>query len=160
MASHRELTKNCLAFEERADQIVAEYDKRKDLPAKSPYDSALGGFKRQSYDMLRKYISRPGGHKIIKSVIKRVGTEPVRLSYKGNEFYFGLVAIDPHQDILDKRRLELFAKQLKYADLHEVPGHLLVGFLYQSGSAARLRAKLNSNHREPWLGAQSTRSFD
>ncbi|HEY6814895.1 MAG TPA: hypothetical protein VI168_05085 [Croceibacterium sp.] len=88
---------------------------------------------------------------MIKAIIQTWDREPAHLFYKGNEFHWGLLAIDPHGEVLDAKRLSLLARQLTYADLHDVPAHFLIGFLYQSGPSVSVEKTLNAGTREPWF---------
>jgi hypothetical protein len=139
------------AFALRAHSIVERFH---ELPKKglSPYESRWGYFKRESYRLIRSTKSQPGGHNAMKSIVTMEDRDPPRIFYRGNEFYYGLIAIDPHHDVLDDKRLSLIARQLAYADLHEVPPHYLVGFLYQSGASTEISKKLKARAREPWFG--------
>ena len=139
-------------FLDRADEIRENYTRDPKRQATSPYSSPLGSFKRESYKLLRRTISAEGGHNVIKSVLKDAKVDPPRLNFRENQFHFGLLAIDPEREAMDPKRLSLFARQLTYADLHEVPAHFLVGFLHQSGSSASISKKLKADYREPWFG--------
>ncbi|MGB7371839.1 hypothetical protein [Erythrobacter sp.] len=138
-------------FEHEADRILDVYSRNRFSSPDSPYEAPLGTFKRESYRLLRQTIFTEGRHKIIKSIVRKMDVEPKRLKYRGNEFHFGLLAIDPHKDVLDRKRLSLWSRQLNYAHVHEVPAHLLLGFLWQSGSSAQVSQKLAEGYREPWF---------
>lgn len=140
------------AFTERANQIVTAF---RNAPKKgtTPFDSRWGTFRRDAYRLIRTTKSSSGGHRVIKSVVRTFDRVPSKLLYNGNEFNWGLRAIDPDEDVMDEKRLSLLALQLTYADIHEVPAHYLVGFLYQSGSSASTSRKLKAGLREPWYRA-------
>lgn len=140
------------AFESQATLLKEQFDKNSRRKPLSPFDSAWGAFKRESYALIRGIKGSPGGHNVVKHIVTLAGVEPARLYYKGNEFHWGLLAIDPELEILDRKRVSRFARQMAYADLHGVHPNNLVGFLYQSGSAAAVTRKLADNAREPWFG--------
>lgn len=140
-----------MQFQVRSMEIVKSCGDADDKGASSPYASRWGTFKREAYTLIRQTISREGGHKIIKYAASLSDYEPVRFNYLGNEFYYGLCAIDPGRCVLVPRQLSVFARQMKYANLHDVEEKHLIGFLYQSGSAAKIKHKLLQNEREPWL---------
>ena len=139
-------------FEEAAHLIRNEYNRKKLMKGLSPFDSKWGSFKTNSYRIITLTKSEPGGHTIIKNNVRTSGREPARLDYLGNEFHWGLVAICGEDDILSPKKLYLFSRQMAYAEAHIVPARYLVGFLYQSGSAATVPMKLKTGAHEPWFG--------
>lgn len=151
--SRSKLSPAAVRFEAAGDAIQEGYRQRKKLPRLPPFDGKWGFLKREAYRLIRRQITEPGGHRTIKSIVRRWKREPREPSYDDNPFYWGLLAIDPAQDILDQRDLTRFAHQLMYAHRHDVPAHFLVGFLYQSGSTAEVSRKLAEGQREPWFGA-------
>lgn len=138
-------------FECAADEISKGFRARPHKGAPSPFESSWGFFKRESYHLIRKTKDSPGGHNIIKYIVRNHDIEPARLNYRSNEFHWGLLAIDPDRDILDRRQITRFAQQMAYAELHGVYADQLIGFLFQSGSTASLSKKLRKNEREPWI---------
>ncbi|WP_147367064.1 hypothetical protein [Aurantiacibacter zhengii] len=136
-------------FDDRAYEIVKEFQ-RSPKKGPTPFESRWGSFKRQAYRLIRNTKSSQGGHKVIKSIVRSEDRIPAYLLYKGNEFHWGLLAIDPHGVVLDAKRLSLISRQLKYADNHDVPAHYLVGFLYQSGASTSTAKKLALGACEPW----------
>lgn len=139
-------------FEEAADQIIMDYASASRAKGQSHYERPLGTFKRESYKLLRRVIAEQGQHKVIKNVVRSWGVEPARLDYAENRYHFGLLAIDPQSDVLDRKRLSLWSRQMTYADLHGVPDRYLLGFLWQSGSPSQISRKLKEGYREPWFG--------
>lgn len=138
-------------FEEAAELIIMNYSSASRAKGQSPYYSPLGVFKRESYKLLRRVIAERGQHKVIKRVVRKWNIEPPRLHYAENQYHFGLLAIDPQLDVLDRKRLSLWSRQMTYADLHGVPDYYLLGFLWQSGSPSQISRKLKEGYREPWF---------
>lgn len=138
-------------FEHAADQIVERYEAHAAATGKTPYESPLGTFKRESYKLLRRTIADEGKHNVIKAIVRREDVEPARLLYAENPFHFGLLAIDPYRIVIEKRRLSLWSRQMAYADRHDVPAHFFLGFLWQSGSSDDISRKLLDDCREPWF---------
>lgn len=145
------------AFEAGADLILQQFHAAKGRTANSPFDSRWGTFKRNAYDLIRRTKGLEGRHNVIKGLVRRFEAEPARLAYKGNEFHFGLLAIDPEGEAIDARRVSLFARQMTYADLHEIEPWQLIGFLYQSGPSTDIAKKLVQGAREPWFGTSRFR---
>lgn len=139
-------------FEDSADRIVEAYERRHLTKGPTPYESPLGTFKRESYELLRRTIADEGKHNVIKSIVRRFKIEPARLHYADNPFHYGLLAIDPHRIVTKKRRLSLWSRQMAYANRHDVPAYFLLGFLWQSGSPNDISRKLKEGAREPWFG--------
>lgn len=139
-------------FEEAADQILENYALASRERGQAPYERPLGAFKRESYKLLRRVIAERGQHKVIKSVVRTWDLQPARLQYAENQYHFGLLAIDPQFDVLDRKRLSFWSRQMTYADLHGVPACYLLGFLWQSGSPSQISRKLREGYREPWFG--------
>lgn len=139
-------------FEIKAYEIVQDFKRRCNAQEQTPFDRPLGAFKRKAYRLLRRTIADEGMHKVIKAVLRAEKKEPARLHYADNQFHFGLLAIDPHGVVTNKRRLWLWSRQMAYADKHNVPAHFLLGFLWQSGSADDISRKLEKGYREPWFG--------
>lgn len=129
-------------FSDQAFAMVEEYTANKGKPAPSPYFEPYKAFKRKAYALIRRTRLEQGGGQLIKGIVRRYDVEPAHLHYKGNEFHFGLLAIDPEDEVLDARKRSLLARQLTYAHLHDVPPKYLVGFLWQSGPTAEIPRKL------------------
>jgi hypothetical protein len=68
--------------------------------------------------------------------------------YAENYFYWGLIAADPTGDCISPKDISHVARELFYADNHAVPPEYLVGFLYQCGTQAQLKAKFKRTGRE------------
>jgi hypothetical protein len=86
--------------------------------------------------------------------------EPLKVSFRQNPFYWALYAArnDGSIDSIADKDMSRFAAQMMYADRHDIPPELLVGFIYQQGSEAELTRKLRSREFEPWYrGAGSRR---
>ena len=141
-------------FEVAGDEIRMGYHSRRLLRRLPPFDGKWGFLKREAYQLIRRQITEPGAHRTIKNIVRRWKREPREPNYDDNPFYWGLLAIDPAQDILDQQTLTRFAHQLMYAHRHDVPAHFLVGFLYQSGSTSEVSRKLAADQREPWFGGR------
>lgn len=139
-------------FTSRSEEMINQYGALKNRGSLRPYASKWGTFKREAYTLIRKTKGEPGGHNVIKGIVMREQVDPARLNYRGNEFHFGLLAIDPAFAVLDKKKVSLFARQMTYADLHDVPDYHLIGFLYQSGNTAEITKKLKAGTRESWFG--------
>ena len=138
-------------FEDAATIINARCAAHKRTRGLSPFENALGQWKREAYTLVRGTINRAGGHNIIKTIIRSRNVTPDRLLYAGNEFYWGLLAIDPFEAAVTKKDISIFSRQMAYADLHSIAPHFLVGFLYQSGSPTQITRKLKEGYREPWF---------
>ncbi|MXO86473.1 hypothetical protein GRI38_10600 [Altererythrobacter aurantiacus] len=139
-------------FEDKADRIIADALRIQRTGAASPFENRLGFFKTEAYKLLRRTITAQGGHTIITSIVRKMDVDPSHIFYRGNEFHYGLLAIDPHFDVIDAKGVSRFARQFAYAHKHDVPAHLLIGFLYQSGSTDEITRKLQNNTFEPWFG--------
>jgi hypothetical protein len=133
-----------VAFEEMADRIREEFLRRKNLKGLRPFETANGNFKRSAYALIRRTMAQPGGAGTIKGVVRRGAPRlPNSPSYTENPFYWGLLAIDPHLEVILKRQyLTLFAQQFLYANRNAVGPEHLIGFLYQAAVRRDLPAKL------------------
>lgn len=154
-----EWSDNAYDFLEEGKRLMTIYKSRKlehcNSAELSPFERPVGQFKRLAYGLIKRTISEPGGHNVIKSIVHYINHNGP--SYGSNPFYSALLVMDEdrlelgnkHQ-ALDRRTLALFANEMLYADRHNVPPCLLLGFLYQIGKPARWMKKLKAGELEPW----------
>ena len=134
-------------FKIEAIDIVREYGSRNETADKlSPFNSAEGYLKRECYFLIKKFMTdNSASIKKLSCYSSRTAKQP---SYTDNQFYWGLLAIDPAYAAIKERNLILYSRQLLYAHRHNVSSEFLVGFIYQSGSPRSLRVKLDQRKRE------------
>ncbi|GGD64859.1 hypothetical protein GRI62_11720 [Erythrobacter arachoides] len=122
-----------IEFDEIAALIRAEVKWRREQPDQKVFEKGDSYFKRESYALIRRTISRPGGASVIKAILRHSKIVISQPSYQENQFYWGLRAIDPHFEAMRfKQYLSRFSKQLLYSHRNGVPPIYLIGFLYQS----------------------------
>ena len=139
-------------FYEQAKKIKRRYDEPENYQFSGPYTKPLSILKVESYKFIRRKLRDIENHSIIKRRAEEIGRDPSNLTFQRNQFHFGLIALDIDEKILDAKRISLWARQMTYAARHEIPAHLLIGFLYQSGSSTDISKKLMANYMEPWFG--------
>jgi hypothetical protein len=127
----------------------------------TPYERPMSIFKTKSYDLIRKTINSPGGHLTIKNIHSIFNIDHKGPDYDDNPFYWGLLAMDHDRDhpVLTPQQVGLLARQMYYADRHDVPPCLFVGFLYQAGIAAGISQVESKGRMEPWGKSEMVRAY-
>lgn len=147
-----------MRFEEAGSTIMDRFrlsrleDARRPTGAESqpcPGQTSWGNLKRESYGLIKSTLREERGPAIIRKMVADCKRDPAFLYFKGNEFHFGILAIDQDRFQLDKKQIHSLALQFKYARQHQVEPRHLVGFLYQSGNPKLLPGKLKSGYFEP-----------
>jgi len=92
---------------------------------------------------------------VISSIVRKMKIEPKRFHYRDNRFHFDMLAIDPHQEVIDRKKLSPWSRQLAYADPHDVFAYFLLGLLWQCRPSVDMGRKLRAGVKEPWYGSQS-----
>lgn len=119
---------------------------------RSPHEAAIGFLKRQSYELIIKYIKH-GDVRTFERAVRYEGRPlPSQVRIDENPFHFGLLALFPtgtdYEDLISRQDRSAFALQMLYASRHRVPPRLLTGFLYQTGSLPQLRERLKEGFVE------------
>ena len=122
--------------------------------SKSPYNKPHSKLKRSVYTLVKKCVE----HNLIHVIEKRVmlqhensGTFKPSDSNKKNPFYWGLLAVCTKRNPLPRSNLHRFALELQYANMHDVPVHFLIGFIYQIGTSEGLQDKIRNSIMQPWF---------
>lgn len=149
------------AFIDRANEILAEYVRLNELTDYlSPFASASGFFKRESYFLILRYKTQ-GRYKILQRLSRYDARELRHPEYRENPFFWGLFAIDPSLSTIGRKNHRFLSEQLLYADRHGIGPEHLIGFLYQSGSERLLRerVRLNLNDDEFHMARNQTKQL-
>ncbi len=145
---HR-LSDAALKFLHTAADILEVYSSKRGALA-SPYERPISEFKRKAYSHIRKALSSPGGHNMIKSIHRDLAIQHKGPMFHENPFYWGLLAFDEKREKLKAQEVGFFSRQMFYADKHDVPPCLLVGFLHQIGSRSKLSLEKLKAMDEQW----------
>ena len=143
-------------FDDHADHIREQYKGLQGIEARArslqsyvaPWDTAENFLKREAYLLISNFLETEGGRNAIKKIIKGEKKIPRAPLFSDNPFYWGLLAIDPQQDVYNKAKISLYAPLLKYAYDHGVSPANLIGFLFQVGRPADVRRKFNAKQCE------------
>jgi hypothetical protein len=137
------------AFDEIADELIGEWEKRNTQKEKlSPYESANGFLKREAYRIITHYLAH-GRASFFEHVIRKDGRALTsRVHLEENPFHFGLLALFADDSVVTRQDRSLFASQMLYAYHHGVPPTFLIGFIYQAGSKEEIKRKLREGHVE------------
>ena len=127
----------------------------------APYDRADSILKRMVYKFVRQH-RQSKGFKHIETAISndRDSGRTMRIRFDDNPFHWVLFGLKNCVGILgkfeiDKFSVSRFAKQLSYADRHDIEPELLIGFLLQTGTMSEVCEKAdNSNSYEGWFLAK------
>lgn len=136
-------------FDRIGDELIAEWQRRKknESPV-SPFDSAMGYLKRESYRIIIHFI-KIEETSFFERVVRRDGRALTsRVKLDENPFHFGLLALFNGDDVLTRQDRSVFSMQMLYAYRHCIPPKLLIGFSYQSGSKDDIRRKLAEHYVE------------
>ena len=102
-------------------------------PKIPPYDRRDAILKRGIYQVVRQLRERANGYNIIESGALAACPSQARWPLiKENPFFWALKSVSARLDLRNDE-VSRFAKELAYADRHQVDPHLLIGFLYQTG---------------------------
>lgn len=135
-------------FIDKVEEIVEEYNiRKKEKSAECPFVSAEGYLKRECYILITNSNTR-WHNDFIKKLSVYTNRERRQPSYEENRYYWGLLAIDPSHDMIGHNDLQIYSRQMLYAQRHGVPPEHLVGFLYQSGNQKSIQGKVQDNKRE------------
>ncbi len=129
-----------------------------------PQDRRTSLIKIAIYRMVRELRSKKR-LSLIESIVGFLEYEPKVIKFDANPFHWAIYAIDRNEELYRKpgRRtkssmldigeepMNRLAYQLLYADRHEVPPELLIGFIYQTASSTRAKKNIRNNSHEPWL---------
>lgn len=139
---------NRATFNKLADQIIAEWFRRKARPADRRAESANAWFKRAAYQLLQYYIEHGMQDTFERNF--RQDERPNRLveAAKANPFKAGLLAMFS-DDTLSRNDRHVFGNQMLYAWAHQVPPDFLNAFLAVSGGPAQIANKLRDQQPEP-----------
>ena len=117
---------------------------------RSPYANWSGTIRRFMYDLVRRYRANRELN-IIQEMVWALPSEPLKVSFAENPFYWSLYAAKNDGEIaITYKEISRYAAQMQYADLHHVPPELLVGFVYQQGNDGDLARKLRDRLTEGW----------
>ena len=126
--------------------------------SKNPYSRPIGEFKRKAYHLIREVLAN--GPNMIISIHRDLDIIHDGPSITANPFYWGLLAMDEDHEKFTKHQLGLFSRQMLYANRHDVPPCLLVGFLYQSGMASKISEHTALNAVELWENDELTIRYE
>lgn len=148
-------------FDRACRQLIDEWEDRiAQKGTLSPYESANGFIKRESYRIITHYIMA-GRASFFESVIRRDGRALTsRVKLRDNPFHFGLLAMFVDDEVISRQDRSVFATQMLYAFHHGVPPTFLIGFIYQAGSKDEIKRKLRAGTIEPGFEATHRRYID
>lgn len=159
-ASYDHLSEKAEEFIEKSANILQIFREknleRHKCAEVTPFNRPLNIFKREAYHHIRETVHSQGGHKIIKNIHFHSDITHKGPSYAKNPFYWGLLAMDHEREhaTLTPQEVGLLARQMQYADRHNVPPCLLVGFLHQAGITAGISQEKSRVGFEPWDNEQ------
>ncbi len=135
-------------WREMVDPIHSEWLARTDKGV-SPYDRKSSYLKRELYRVIRSLLERADGDATIRAAVAAERKkEPQTPGFKENQFSWGLKAA-AEQFGLGNDRISRMASEMKYAYAHDIPPHLLIGFIHQIGAAV-IHSR-SPTTREPWF---------
>lgn len=139
--------------------------------ARAPYDAPVSVLQRMAYEFVRDHRLSTADILITTAIEnyrdKQEDKKPtedrrnlrrLRIAYKINPFHWVLSGLECGINVpnfnFGKHDVFRLSQQLIYADRHDMPPHLLVGFLYQSGTIKDVCNKAKDpSRREQWHSA-------
>lgn len=119
-----------------------------DKPAPDEKPEAV--IKVQVYQLVRELLIERHRTDFENVLAYKMESSP-RVSFDANPYYWALKAIWKDGEIALKGNVvSKYAKQLVYADRHDIPPELLTGFLYQVGGIRRITNILKAGAYERW----------
>lgn len=144
-------------FEKILYEIWREHDRRRSTKfsieqtfGSSPNEDAKNFLRREIYALGRCLKAVPPKWDIVE-IISGLRIHKVRRpkALHGNIFHALLMGVYEEDTQIPRQERSKMAKELLYADRHNVPPEYLCGFLYQSGGRDNLEEKLNAGYLEP-----------
>lgn len=116
----------------------------------SKNEDAKNFLRREVYALGRALQNSPPKWDVAELVASSRVHRTTRIEALEGRVFHALLMGVYHEDSLIKRQERWsMAKELEYADRHDVPPEHLCGFLYQSGGRSNLLKKLAAGYREP-----------
>ena len=136
-------------FNEHAQAILDEWERRRRNPPGRRAESANSWLKREAYGLIRHYIENE-----MTSVFRRnlrADRRPNRLVEDAirNPFKLGLLAMFADESVLSRTNRHAFGNQMLFAWAHDVPTDFLNAFLAISGGPAQIAQKIKAEEAEP-----------
>ncbi|MDO7843769.1 hypothetical protein [Sphingomonas immobilis] len=123
----------------------------------TPFEASHSVVKRMAYEFVLQHRATSKFNWIEAAISDdRDEGRTIRTRFDDNHFHHVMFGLSKHIHFgnysITKWNVSRFAKQLLYAERHEVPPEYLVGFLYQSGTISEIEAKVDDpNFREDWF---------
>lgn len=127
-----------------------------------PYDKIDAFLKREVYAFVLEQLKKPAEGSKLKQVLEDVIFDhekrlPANPSFSANPFHWAFSALQHEEQIsldgvrsLKRYQVSRFARQLEYAQRHDIPPDLLPGFLFQVGSPDEVYQKAGRHGHEGW----------
>lgn len=116
----------------------------------SPFDSRSGRLRRFIYNLVLE-LKAEKKLSVIRSIVYSLDYEPTKVNFSKNPFYWALYAAKGDGEVeITEKEMSRFATQMIYAERHNVPPELLIGFVYQQGNDQALAEKVRRGTSEGW----------
>ena len=150
-------------FSEHIRERYTELSEPRETPL-PPYSRESGYLRRAAYAFTR-FVEDEGGLRALSKFVEAQNlgwTSKRGPTVDENPFHWILAAVFPDNMLKKVKGDEApmfpqernhMARQLLYAERHNVPTEYLIGFLYQSGKPSEIARKLREDLREPWADA-------
>ena len=124
----------------------------------SPYDEPISYLKRTIYSTVRHCWKSDALDILRECAMEALAGGKSNTANRSapqameNPFYFGTVLITNGDKAFKRNYRSRFPRELLYAHMHDVPPHLLIGFLYQIGASDHISRRLQNEDYESWCG--------
>ena len=137
--------------ERRVNKIIALFLSLSEARGeKTPCFRRASLLKRRIYTMIRDMKANGSLTPFLQAAFSSRNAPRLSKKLKDNEYYAFLRVILRGKVSRRPGEIIRIARELKYAQKHDVPEEFLIGFLYQCGSHARIVEMLAAGKMEPW----------
>jgi hypothetical protein len=140
-------------WEDRAEKLSVELEGRVSTKGRSPTETWTNHLIREAYRLVRELRGRRRG--VLESVLLYKIASPGLRAERRSVFSLNFEALGREANLnLTKQRRSDYSQALEYADKHDIPPELLLGFITQVGGIKAACEKLGEGRMEEWFNPQ------